>query len=490
MFSQTFTINPVGQGFFYTGDIRTGSGQNTFRFVFDCGSFNKANCLEEVNCFRESGLTDSHELDLLIISHFDADHINHIGKLLEGNIKVKKLVMPFITFEERLFLVLRLLSPFNGQSFTNDDFPVRFIIDPIGTLSGNLGDDSEIFLIEGGPLPLSGMSTKENENSEEISKSLEEEKLSFSFDASEQLESDDITNLIIGSKKVESIFKVKDDRHGRLGYANFYLHIMEFVFYKRSLGDNEIEFYKKVRQKFCEDYSINDCPDQEIFLNKVIEKVKRITSGRLIREIFKESAEGIEIQTRGRAINDLNTTSLCLLHINNKQFIRSLIRRQRRPLDVESNVKFLQKPDGNRATYFTIPAWKYYEPRRGSIFLPNRGIQNRRFPNTLLTSDCFLSEQIEVDDFYNKFSSYWGDFWLLQVPHHGSKRSSGRVLFSKIHLFLNLFINYGVKKEWRGKWRHPSSETIMSLTETGHSSELIPVNEFIGIQCKFEISSF
>jgi len=489
MLKQTFTINPVGQGLFYTGEISTGINNKPFRFVFDCGSFNKANCLEEVANYRKLNLVDQQELDLLIISHFDADHINHIGKLLEGNIKVKKLVMPFLTFEERLFLVLRFLSPFNGQSFIDDDFPVRFIIDPLGTLSGNLDNDSEVFLIVEGPISPTGIDNSGEEFSLN-SKFEEGEELKFSFHAPKKLESSDNDDLILGQKNKGSIFKIRDNDPGTLKYSFSNILVMQFIFYKRSLGQNEEKFYKNVYQKFCERHGINNFCDHEEFLKQVIEKLMVTRSGRSIREIFSESAQGIAIQTRGRAINDLNTTSLCLLHINNEQFIKSLLRQHRGRFDVDSVVKFLQKPDGSRATYFTVPVGKYHDKWRGPIFSLNRRIQSKRFPNTLLTSDCFLSEQKEVVDFYNKFSTYWSDFWLFQIPHHGSKRSSDRALFSRISSNLYLFINYGVKKEWPGKWRHPSAETIVALTETGHSSELMPINEFFGIQFLLEILAF
>ena len=284
MFKQTFTLNPVGQGFFYTGEISLGSHLNTFNFVFDCGSINKINCLDEVCYHRNLSLKNSKEIDLLIISHFDSDHINCIGELLRDDTKVKKLVMPFVSFEERLFLVLRHLSQSRNTKHPADDFMIRFTLDPLGTIYDNLDEDSEIYIIEGGPVSPSGPSEESPQKNSEELLILEDGKFSFTFTASESLGSDDIEQLLLGQCSKGSISKVYDNNLGVLDYSNVSIHIMEFIFYKRSLGNNENDFYKRIREKFFEKYEIEDCTDQNELLQNVINKIKTITSGSSIRE--------------------------------------------------------------------------------------------------------------------------------------------------------------------------------------------------------------
>ncbi|HKO78231.1 MAG TPA: hypothetical protein VJU52_13525, partial [Flavobacterium sp.] len=108
-FNQEFTIHPVGQGLFYSGKI-THNTEVKFRMVFDCGSLTKGAGQDEVDIYRDADFLGKKVLDLLVISHFDRDHVYHIGRLLADGIKVKKLVMPFITFSERLFLVARYIE--------------------------------------------------------------------------------------------------------------------------------------------------------------------------------------------------------------------------------------------------------------------------------------------------------------------------------------------------------------------------------------------
>lgn len=84
---QKFTIHPVGQGFFYSGLIETSLTPgitNHYRIVFDCGSLNKTNCLDEVIKYRKVDFQPRTKLDLLISSHFDEDHVNHIHELLDN----------------------------------------------------------------------------------------------------------------------------------------------------------------------------------------------------------------------------------------------------------------------------------------------------------------------------------------------------------------------------------------------------------------------
>jgi beta-lactamase superfamily II metal-dependent hydrolase len=112
-FVQDFFVHPVGQGLFYTGVFELKetdtSAPKKFTMPFDCGSINRSFCERAATAFRNEHLQGRH-LDLLIISHFDNDHVSNIGTLLEGEIKIKKLAMPLISFSERLTLVLKRIN--------------------------------------------------------------------------------------------------------------------------------------------------------------------------------------------------------------------------------------------------------------------------------------------------------------------------------------------------------------------------------------------
>lgn len=82
-----FKLWPVGQGLFYTGEIN-----NEFNFVYDCGGKNSY-IKEAVNKYLKE--YDIKKLDMLIISHFDDDHINGLPILLSNINKISQIYIPY-----------------------------------------------------------------------------------------------------------------------------------------------------------------------------------------------------------------------------------------------------------------------------------------------------------------------------------------------------------------------------------------------------------
>ena len=219
---QEFKIHPVGQGLFYSGKI-THDNKVKFRMVFDCGSINKKDCNQEVYIYRDSDFLDEKIIDLLIISHFDGDHINMIENLLHENIKIKKLVMPFLTFEERLFLVLRYFSDESPK--VEDDFFIRFALDPLNTISDNLDDDSQVFVIESGPNePINDDGFIQSENNDS------KNRFKFGFKDAEKISPN---RDVFTSNTEMGIFKTNDSKKGIL--FNGMLKLMEFIFLQKRL---------------------------------------------------------------------------------------------------------------------------------------------------------------------------------------------------------------------------------------------------------------
>lgn len=81
------TVYPVGQGSFYSEVFFLPEGR-VFTVVYDCGSFNTKELHREID---HSGIK---EIDLLVISHFHADHINGLIYLNKKGIKARKIVIP------------------------------------------------------------------------------------------------------------------------------------------------------------------------------------------------------------------------------------------------------------------------------------------------------------------------------------------------------------------------------------------------------------
>lgn len=480
-FHQRFTIHPVGQGLFYSCNIAH-QNQIMFRMVVDCGSNTAKVCQEEVGLYRDSDYLTQKTLDLLVISHFDSDHVKYIGLLLQDDIKIKRLVMPFITFEERLFLVARHLGHSNGYK-TEDDFALRFIIDPIGTIDNNLDGDSEIYFIEGNPntpIPPANDDALESDDG-----SNNEARFLFDFDRLAKENFDLGSSITTSSPSKGKAYKVKDTNKGKLK-GSFGIHkLMEFLFYKRAVGHNEEAFFKEVEALFNKKFNINNSLSLEARLKATIEKVRGVSSATSIKAIFKEAAKNVSLKPKGRIkIDDLNTTALCCLHRNLKGIFDLLHINDKDHLHYyhfyHEDIRQIQKFMPNSVRVET--SWKgvngYYRNYRewldkGHFF----------YPNVLLTSDTFLLTKDQVDEFLKKYQHYWNDFWLFQIPHHGSENNGDKLLHASIPVSSFNFINYGIGN----RDAHPSESVIGDLVATGHSSRMIPVNQISGLVFEFII---
>lgn len=452
---QEFIVHPVGQGLFYSGKISY-ENKVKFRMVFDCGSNTGGACQEEIEIYRDSDFLEEKVIDLLVISHFDADHVNQIENLLKDNIKVKKLVMPFLTFEERLFLVLKCFS--RRKILPEDDFYIKFAIDPLGTIDGNFGGDSEVILIDSGPdKPIDSDGSLKSEN--------DSSKGRFEFDipGKKEIKTDEDTLLL--NPKLKS-FKVDSSMRGVV--IDRYLRLLEFIFYRKKITSDEKEFYDEIANLFYAEFNIDPSLEKQELLSVTIETIKKIKSSPTIKSIFKEAKN----KTGASAVNliDLNTTALCLLHRNLPEILQLSTEPKRIFYPHSSGAYTIHKFVSSRLETPLISSdnwyFKYYEKEYPFIF-----------PNVLLTSDAFLLKKNDVDEFLKHYETYWGDFWLFQIPHHGSEKSSSDRLFSHITAIDSCFINYGI-----GRVDHPSPSVINNLITTGNSSKIVPVNETVGLR--------
>ena len=137
---------PIGHGGFYAEKHKIGS--NRFTIVYDCGSksYVKANAIIEI-AFKEKEV-----IDILFISHFDADHVNKIN-FLKKRTTIKNVVMPLLHKEEIYLLknmfrvlklpILRLLS--NPKQFFDKNTKI-IKIRPTDNMEGNIDTRNAIDL--------------------------------------------------------------------------------------------------------------------------------------------------------------------------------------------------------------------------------------------------------------------------------------------------------------------------------------------------------
>ncbi|MCY6370659.1 hypothetical protein [Clostridium ganghwense] len=120
----------VGNGLFSSGKLVIKNSDNTdyvseFNYIYDCGTSNSAKILEDrINEYKKG---NTRNFDLIVISHFDRDHVNGLEKLLNGR-TVRRLVLPYLEPKQRLSLVLKYYHRnrkiasmiFNPTAFFND----------------------------------------------------------------------------------------------------------------------------------------------------------------------------------------------------------------------------------------------------------------------------------------------------------------------------------------------------------------------------------
>lgn len=129
---------PIGQGGFYSADLRL-NNSDQFTFVYDCGTDTDQKRLsDEISAFRKK--LAGRRLNLLVISHLDADHVNGVGKLLNAVKGADYVFLPYLSPEERLIYALR--HP------TAPDAYRELLADPVAFLLSN--GAREVYLVGDG----------------------------------------------------------------------------------------------------------------------------------------------------------------------------------------------------------------------------------------------------------------------------------------------------------------------------------------------------
>ena len=106
-----FKLCNVGQGLFYIGDIKCEDGKS-FRFIYDCGAEKVSNIRSAIDDY----IAESIIIDMLVISHFDKDHISGLELLLKKVKKIKKIFIPYYD-DIGSYLLLMIYVYANGMTF-------------------------------------------------------------------------------------------------------------------------------------------------------------------------------------------------------------------------------------------------------------------------------------------------------------------------------------------------------------------------------------
>lgn len=141
----SYKFHAIGQGCFFTGIFKDQlKGREVLNFVFDCGSKTAGSYLtDEITKFKakiEKKEDGKAVIDLLMISHFDADHINGILELLE-NVKCSNLVIPYLSIQERLAVF--------GTGGAKAEWHRHFLQNPVQFIRHNEYVVDKIILVDG-----------------------------------------------------------------------------------------------------------------------------------------------------------------------------------------------------------------------------------------------------------------------------------------------------------------------------------------------------
>ncbi|MEH6416097.1 hypothetical protein [Pseudomonas sp. CGJS7] len=135
-FGARFQFHPVGQGLFASGDIGQyqhglwmGMGPNIkFDWVYDCGTTSEQALVEVAIGNLCADRSDQADLGLVVLSHFDKDHISGIVRLLQRK-KVGILLLPYVPLCDRILIGLH-------EGAEADEPLMRFLLNPVRYLRG------------------------------------------------------------------------------------------------------------------------------------------------------------------------------------------------------------------------------------------------------------------------------------------------------------------------------------------------------------------
>lgn len=348
-----FKFYNVGQGCFYAGAIK--HNNSSFVVVYDCGTVTGRDPLTP--CIKEFKKEYIH-IDLLIISHFDKDHVSGVEELIKG-IRVERIIMPYMPLWYRIALIAKTSG--DSDSYNN------LLINP------------SIYFTEGdfniGNISYIDQSPNEEGNIDNIPESDPE------FDRI--LGPNEIGDLNLEEPKEDENFKQKvlneepELKHEKVSFlqAGTILRLenslWEFLFYhKQTKNQTDITSF----QKAVDDYM-------------TVEGISRT------HDLFSLK-HSTEIQkTYIKHINsNVNYSSLCVYH--GPQF----------KAEVHGGVKNIPLDEFKRL----LSKFNFYS------------VDNILKSGTLLTGDQFLKKSSDFDPFYNYYRNRLDKTLVFQVPHHGS----------------------------------------------------------------------
>lgn len=422
-----YDFRPVGQGLFSLGRlscIKSDGAMDQFMWVHDCGSktLTSSAMTREIDSLRNDANRPT--LDLLILSHFDEDHISGLILLLSV-FRVRRLVLPYYTPAERLLIFLS-----QGERVA---LLGRFLAGPVAFIrSYEGGQETQILFV--------GKSNEDPSPDSTITDGPTEDPVNVGG---------------LDKANREEIEIDPDFRQAALSHSTLMINgsipltvwgHWEFCFYNLPQPSDKLdELWVKIQPEF--DHFFTQTQNGENS-EPTIQKMKRI-----YRDVFGTSAAGrndISLVTyTGPALSGLGGAGIAAPPLT--------------PLYPSSNTTrpllVVQEDPGRLRFIWSINlSWHTY-------YIGSK-------PSLLYTGDIRLNEN-RVEEIKRLLTPVrWDAIQVLQVPHHGAASSWTAGLADKFDHVYSVFSS----ARYHPTYLHPREEVLADLKDTA----CVLVNEFTG----------
>lgn len=123
----SYHFHPVGQGLFASGSIYEQGESSRFLWIYDCGTTSSQGLLSLGMTDLERRVGYKPKIDLLVLSHFDYDHISGVSQLIE-RFQIGTLMLPYMPMAQRMLIA------FENSSDAPEESTTLFYINPVSYL--------------------------------------------------------------------------------------------------------------------------------------------------------------------------------------------------------------------------------------------------------------------------------------------------------------------------------------------------------------------
>ncbi|PGC09924.1 hypothetical protein COL99_24340 [Bacillus toyonensis] len=382
MIFSKFVFRNIGQGMFYTGQIAD------FNFVYDCGSESGKKMMNPaIKEYKSEFLLEPGKkgnLDMLVLSHFDKDHVNGVTELL-NNFHVHTVVIPYLYPIERLRLIAKYNNENKGyRNLVTDpiEYFSQFNVEQIILLDRNYLSDQD---------QISNDNIIEPSDNENLDRDNDDLLSVFDnlpdSDIKEVIEV--IENLSQSSKKVQ----IKIKKRGSVKING----IWEFLFFNYDSTPDVLETLTKCA-------TVNG---KRLFVKTELLDLLASNKANKINEQYKKMIKKIKTDTN---IKNINNTSIVLNHMPiNYEFADTFIE-----LDKKNEILPKRHKKRNPKRIHSINAFKSFKESNSYTYY-----NDSCYVGTLLFGDINVKQ--DLNQIINFFDHKLHDLSIISVPHHGSK---------------------------------------------------------------------